>query len=105
MSSLNLNRACSTNANGSPGLPSSAGSENSYWLTIGRIRWRRTKRSLSLGWTSGALIAPESSALLAGPMAVTREVVARLLLAVPVRLRLVAHSQEIAGQPDGDAGA
>ena len=33
MSSLNLNRACSTKQNGSPSSPSSVpGTENSYWL-------------------------------------------------------------------------
>src|SRR3954464_9336010 len=45
MSSLNLNRACSTNRTVGPGAPDSSGSENSYWLITGRIRWRSRKRS------------------------------------------------------------
>src|SRR5258705_10593851 len=49
MSSLNLKRACSTNANGSP----SSSRANSYWLMTMRMRWRRKKRSCWLGSTAG----------------------------------------------------
>src|SRR5919197_4317873 len=49
MSSLNLNRACSTKHTGSPGSPSAPGTVISYWLMTGRIRWRMTKRSCWLG--------------------------------------------------------
>src|SRR4051794_2879432 len=55
MSSLNLKRFCSTKQIGSPGCPSPFGIENSYWLTIGRIRWRRMKTSCSLGSTRVAM--------------------------------------------------
>jgi len=49
MSSLNLNRFCSTKQTGSPGSPSGPATEISYWLSTGRMRWRRTKRSCWLG--------------------------------------------------------
>src|SRR5918999_5088279 len=48
MSSLNLNRFCSTKQNGSP----SSGRLNSYWLMTSLNRWRRMNRSCSFGSTS-----------------------------------------------------
>src|SRR3954471_12586836 len=53
MSSLNLNRFCSTKQNGWPGLSPSSGKENSYWLITHLKRWRRTKRSWAFGSTGG----------------------------------------------------
>src|SRR5262245_55187845 len=47
MSSLNVNRFCSTKQNGS----SPSASENSYRLTTGANRWRRTKLSCWFGST------------------------------------------------------
>src|SRR4051794_17581988 len=47
MSSLNVKRFCSTKQTGSPSV-----SVNSYWLTIGRMRWRRRKVSCSFGLTT-----------------------------------------------------
>ena len=54
MSSLNLKRFCSTKHTGSPGSPSGPGRVNSYWFTIGRMRWRSTNWSWSFGSTGTA---------------------------------------------------
>src|SRR3712207_3435628 len=52
MSSLKLKRFCSTKHTGWP-----SGSVNSYWLTTGRMRWRRRKTSCSFGWTTPVKLA------------------------------------------------
>src|SRR3954451_9823451 len=51
MSSLNVNRFCSTKQNGS----SPSASENSYRLTTGANRWRRTKLSCWFGSIGGLI--------------------------------------------------
>src|SRR5439155_22967208 len=61
MSSLNLNRFCSTKQNGLPPLPLRFGTLNSYWLTIGRMRWRRRNRSCWLGSTATSVRAAASA--------------------------------------------
>src|ERR687885_542044 len=96
MSSLNLKRACSTKQTGSPGSPSGPGSEISYWLMTGRMRWRRTKRSC---WFGSTVIAVTLTGVGAARI---RDAAARA--GRPPRTRLGAAGEPAGGRDEDDVG-